>query len=230
MNYLIFIMSHNTKELTDYVYTTLKKQTDNVRVLENSYLNERKFLNDDTIDFGPENIGMGGFYDYVIDNYGDLNDYFIGIFNNDIFNIPEDYIEKITKYLSPEYGIIHSALDDAGCPYPHMFKNPSTNSRVVPFIETVAPFFNTKILKEMQKFVPTHYYGWTDVPMSKISLKLGLKNIIVDEITISHERSGVRKRMEEIDGSLTKFWSEVGQTLNEWKEKHPELKKIIDSE
>ena len=47
-NYLIYIMSYNSKDRTSYVYSTLKSQKANVKVLENSSSEDLMFKSEDT--------------------------------------------------------------------------------------------------------------------------------------------------------------------------------------
>ena len=220
MKHVIFIMSHNSKEMTSQVYETLSKQSDNVFVLENSYIEEEKFLNKNTIDFGEKNIGVGGFYDYICEYAQDKEDMFIGIFNNDISNIDDNFVNDIEKHFFKDVGIIHPALDDEGCPYPQMKKNGDT-FRYVNFVENVVPFYNVEVLKELSKYIPLHYYGWVDVLASRLSQKvLGLKNMVVDETTIKHERNGVRKKMEPIDSNYSNYSDNADKTWKEWIDKY----------
>lgn len=216
-NHVIFIMSHNSKEMTQKVYDSLSKQSDNVFVLENSYIENEKFLNDKTIDFGEKNIGMGGFVDYIIDYALDKENLFIGMFNNDIFDIPDNFINKIEKYFISAAGVVHPSLNDDGCAYPQMKNQSSSGSRFVDFVEGVCPFVNVEVLKQMKKYSPTHYYGWYDIVCSRISSKvLGLCNIVTDDVVVSHTRSGVRKKMESVDKNNTEYQTLADKTFNDW--------------
>jgi len=220
MEYLIFILSHNSKSRTSYVYETLAKQTDSVYVLENSYIQDRKFTNSKTIDFGEKNIGIGGFYDFVCNYAKDKNDLFIGIFNNDISEISDDFVKRMSKHFKKENGIVHPALNDFGCPYPQMKVN-GDSFRYVNMIENVVPFYNVEVLKELSKYMPLHYYGWVDILASRLSQKvLHLNNVLIDDIVVKHERSGVRKELEPIDSNWSQYQINAERTWREWVNKY----------
>lgn len=221
----IFILSHNSKEYTKSVYDSLIKQHPNVFVLENSYVENERFQNENTIDFGSENIGAGGFWDFLITKYADKDDFFVGIFNNDITNISEDLYEKASKFFTPDVGIISPVLDDPGCPYQSMFKS-GDDFRKVDFIETVAVFINSRVLRELKDSIPVHYWGWLDVISSKISNHLNLDNIMLDTCSVTHERSGIRKKMEDIDRNYSIYMSNAERDYNLWIEKNPYLNKF----
>lgn len=224
--HIVFILSHNSKHHTEYVYSELKKQTDNVIVLENSYIPEKKFLNEDTVDFGEKNIGVGGFYDYIIETYSD-KDLFVGIFNNDIFDIPSNLIEEASKFFNSNVGIISPSLNDPGCPYPEMFKC-GDSYRKVKFVENVCPFYNSKVIGELKSSIPTHYYGWIDVILSKISNFYNFDNIILDSSTVSHIRSGIRKEMESIDNNYSIYSQLAGTSYEEWISSRTQLHKFLN--
>jgi hypothetical protein len=220
MEHVIFIMSHNSKEMTSKVYDALSKQSENVFVLENSYIEEERFSNENTIDLGEENIGVGGFYDYICEYAKDKENIFIGIFNNDISGIDDNFMDVVSKYFKKENGIVHPSLNDKDCPYPQMSKN-GENFRYVNFVENVVPFYNVDVLKVLSNFTPLHYYGWLDGVTSKISQQiLNLHNVVIDETTIEHERGGVRKKMESIDSNYSKYSENAEETWEEWMEKH----------
>lgn len=222
----IFILSHNSKQYTKSVYDSLIQQHQNVFVLENSYIESEKFQNENTIDFGSENIGVGGFLDFLITKYSDKDDFFVGIFNNDITNISEDLYKNASKFFTPDVGIISPSLNDPGCPYPEMFKI-GDDFRKVQFVENVAVFVNSRILRELKDSIPVHYWGWVDVICSKISNYLKLDNIILDNSSITHERSGVRKKMEDVDKNYSTYMSKADQDYNLWIEKNSYLNKFI---
>jgi len=220
MEHIIFILSHNSKDMTSKVYDSLSKQSNNVFVLENSYIEEEKFLNDNTIDLGKENIGLGGFYDYICEYVKDKQNIFVGIFNNDISEIDDNFVNIMSKYFKEENGIVHPSLNDEGCPYIHM-KKTGNSFKYANFVETVVPFFNVEVLKELSKYSPLHYYGWVDGLSSKLSKKtLNLNNIVVDETTIKHDRGGVRKKMEPIDSNYSEYSQNAVRTYNEWLNKY----------
>lgn len=226
MKHMIFICSHNSKEYTQYVYDALKAQTPNVKVLENSDIPERKFLNNDTIDLGDENIEIGGYFDYIIENYSDLEDTFVGIFNNDLLNIPDDYMENLIPYFRQDVGVVSSSLDDPGCPYRSNIHVNNSEFREVDVIEGVCPFYNTKVLRIFKKYVPINKCGYIDYYASKKADQMGLKNIIVDKTILKHIRSGVRVQMESIKGSLKSHNDSLQAEYHDWLNLHQDLKNL----
>ena len=144
-DYIIYILSHNSKDFTQRVFDQLKKQTNNLYVLENSSIPGEIFNNEFTIDLGIKNIGVGGMYDWIIDKHKNDKNLFVGIFNNDVFDISNNFIESSVKHFKENTGIVHSSVIDAGCPYPVMSKR-GENYREVYFIENICPFYNVEIL------------------------------------------------------------------------------------
>ncbi len=221
-DYIIYILSHNSKNYTQRVFNQLKKQTDNLYVLENSSIPEETFDNEFTINLGVKNIGVGGMYDWIIDKHKNDKNLFIGIFNNDIFNISDNFIECLLPHLNAKTGIIHSSIIDEGCPYPVMFKQ-NNNFREVFFIENICPVFNVEILKVLHSSIPIHIYGWVDLICSNISNSLKLKNIIIDKTSITHERSGIRKKMNPIDFNFDIYKRNAALEFEKWVYKNPHL-------
>jgi len=227
MKILIAIISHNSKEFTQNIVNSLTIINNiDIIVVENSNLLNKKYNGSCKIDdFGPDNIGYGGCIQQIIEKYSDMYD-FIGLFNNDLINIPTNYCSIMMKYMKPEYGIVHSALIDVNCPYPQMIVNNNLLLAEVKMIENVCPFVSTKVLKEFKKYFPLHYYGWIDNELSATSLSLGLKNVVVHETNITHHRSAVRKMLEPINKNFTDYISNAEMTYNSWISKNPELKNI----
>ena len=102
------------------------------------------------------------------------------------------------------------------------------NYREVYFIENICPFYNVEILKKLHPSIPTHKYGWVDFISSNISNSLGLKNIILDNTSISHMRSGVRKKMNSINSSFDEYNKTADYEWIKWIEKNDYLKKYTN--
>jgi len=199
MRYIIYIMSYNSKENTEQLYSELKKQNANVKVLENSSTEEQLFKSEDTIDLGRENIGVGGFYDYVLNNISDDIDFY-GIFNNDVMGLSDNFIESIISSFKPDIGIIHpEIIGDITHPYQskigEIYGNNTYN-----FIENVLPFYNYNLLLRYKELlsepIRQHFYGWMDKVLSNISNEMGFYNIILSGCNATHDRSGVRKSIK----------------------------------
>jgi hypothetical protein len=206
------------------VYDRLKEQNANVKVVENSDIPERKFFNEDTIDLGDENIELGGVFDYIIENYSDLENTFIGIWNNDLLDIPDNYMECLKPYFRDDVGCVSSSLNDAGCPYPGHSTNPEIDFHELDVIEGVCPFYNSLLLREFRKYTPINKAAFLDYYICKKGTQMGLKNIIVHTTFLTHIRSGVRKELEEINQNFTRWKNFIVPEYNEWLERFPELK------
>lgn len=226
MDHIIFICSHNSKHYTQYVYDKLKEQNANVKVLENSDIPERKFFNEDTIDLGDVNIELGGLFDHIIINYSNLEDTFIGIWNNDLLNIPDDYMKCMEPYFRDDVGCVSSSLDDPGCPYPWHGRAQGSEFHEIEIIEGVCPFYNSKLLREFRKYTPINKAAYLDYYLCKKSRQMGFKNIIVDTTMLKHVRSGVRSELENVNKNLTRFTELILPEYNQWLEKFPELKNM----
>lgn len=217
-------MSYNSKDRTSYVYSTLKSQNANVKVLENSSSEELMFKCEDTIDLGRDNLGVGGFYDYVMNNIVENIEYY-GIFNNDIFNISDNLVEEYTKHFSDNIGIIHSSLNDY-----HFEQNQrayfsqKNGLFLYKFIENVIPVYSYKLLNKylslLSKPIKQHYYGCVDIILSNISNQMNLDNIIINNCIASHERSGVRKSIE---GNYEDYANNGRKAYDDFLNKNPNL-------
>ncbi len=218
-------MSYNSKDRTSYVYRTLKSQNANVKVLENSSHEDLMFASEDTIDLGRANLGTGGFYDYILNNITEEFQFY-GIFNNDIFNISDNFIEEHLANFGEEVGIIHSQLDD------QIFKirqiqyllTSNNCSSSYSFVENVIPFYNYKLLKYysnlLTKPIKQHFYGCMDIILSNISNEIGLQNIIINNCIASHERSGVRKS---ISGNYEDYKKNGTKDYQDFLQRNPNL-------
>lgn len=218
-------MSYNSKDRTSYVYRTLKSQNANVKVLENSSHEDLMFVSEDTIDLGRANLGTGGFYDYILNNITEEFQFY-GIFNNDIFNISDNFIEEHLANFGEEVGIIHSQLDD------QIFKirqiqyllTSNNCSSSYSFVENVIPFYNYKLLKHysnlLTKPIKQHFYGCMDIILSNISNEIGLQNIIINNCIASHERSGVRKS---ISGNYEDYEKNGTKDYQDFLQRNPNL-------
>lgn len=215
-------MSYNSKNRTEYVYTTLKNQKANVKVLENSSNEDEMFKCADTIDLGRENIGVGGFYDYIINNiHSDIN--FYGIFNNDILDISHNFMDAVIDNFKDDIGILHPILNDIQHPW-QVCIGEIYGHKKYGFIENVIPFYNYKLLyqyeKKLTKPIKQHFYGWMDKILSNISNEMNLHNIVINSCIATHQRSGVRNS---IPGNYEDYANNGSKTYTEFLENNKEL-------
>jgi hypothetical protein len=227
MNYIIFVFSYNSKDKTQYVYDTLKSQGAIVKVLENSTTHNAAFESEDTIDLGRNNIGIGGFQDYILENCLDEKINFYGFFTNDVYNFSSNYIESIESNFNENIGILHSKVDnDILHPWVRQI-GVWNNMPTYNFIENIVPFYNYKLLVKYKSLleppIKNHYYGWMDGTTSSLSNILGLYNIILNECHVSHDRGGIRKN---IIGNYEDYIDNAGQSFSKFLNQNPKLKEV----
>lgn len=221
---LIIICSYNSKNHTKKVYDELKNISNiDLLIIDNSSSPELISNFGEYNHIGTENIEYGGMHDYIL-NMNKIYQYdYVGIFNNDIFGFTQMHFNILEKYLNQDVGYISFSIS----PEYDKFANimcPATNSfREVNFIENVAPIYSIKLLKELSKYIPVHTYGLIDKFMSSRCNEINLKNIIIDEISFHHLRSGVRKEVNTLDQYLKNYQKET----NNWINRFPELMKYF---
>lgn len=221
---LIIICSYNSKNHTKKIYDELKSISNiDLLILDNSSSFNLVSNFEPFIHIGTENVEYGGMHDYIL-NMDMIYDYeYVGIFNNDIFGFSQKHFNILEKYLNSYVGYISFSIS----PDYDKFANimyPVTNSfREVDFIENVAPIYSIKLLKELSNYVPIHKYALIDKFMSSRCNELGLKNIIIDEISFHHLRSVVRKEVNTFDVYINNHVKET----NKWINHYPELRKYF---
>jgi len=227
MNYIIYIFSYNSKDRTEYVYKTLKSQGANVCVLENSTTLEQSFQSIDTIDLGRENIGLGGFYTYILENCLNQNIDFYGFFTNDIYGFSDNYVECITSKFDENIGVLHSRVDNDIIHPWEVIIGELNGYPIYNFIEGIVPFYNYKILNKYKSLlempIQTEFYGTNDGIMCSVSNFMKLYNLRVTDCYVSHDRSGVRKSVE---NNFTDYCDKSRNSLLEFINNNPKLKEI----
>jgi hypothetical protein len=221
MKYCSVIVSYNSAPLTQRVYTELlKNKKHDIFIVENSSSEDKMFKGDNVIDLGRQNFGYGGCHDFIVRDPRFRKYDFVGIFNNDVFDIPEDYIEVLEKYMKDDVGILSSAINPGGSGWPQMIwrENPEGYRNVL-HVEDMAAFLNTKLFDEYCKYMPMDFYGVLDISLCAISDSKGFKNIVVDEVAIGHMLSGGRA----MAGTKDAYMAHNGETHDEWMKRCPEL-------
>lgn len=222
---LICICSYNTKQYTKRIYEEIScSDAIDVMIIDNS--SEEKEIPDFGIchHIGYDNVEFGGMHDYIL-NLSLIWEYkFVGIFNNDIFGFTSDHFQILQKYLNDDSGYISFSVSpeydkSAGV----MYTGEQKTFREVNFIENIAPIYNIKLLGELKKYSPVNKYGLIDWFMSKKSIKMGMKNIIIDEVFFHHMRSGTRKKT----GSFGRYLSQHKVAKREWIKRFPEIEKMV---
>jgi hypothetical protein len=219
---LTVICSFNTKEFTRKIYDEIGNcEFHDLLILDNSSIKEEIPDFGNVFHISTGNVNFGGMIDWVINSeYVDKYD-FIGIFNNDTFGYSCNHIKTLKNYLNNDVGIISFSISreydkSANC----MWTIPNLKSREVVFIENVSPYFNCKLLKYLRKYTPVHRHGLVDVIFSNISVKLGYKNFIIDEVSFHHLRSGCRKLV----GSYDEYLRNQAHEMEKWLTNNPDLK------
>lgn len=222
MKILSVICSYNTKKMTETIYNELKAISGHdVMVLENSTTEDQIFQSPDTVDLGRVNVGFGGFRDYIFSEDLFRRYDFVGVWNNDVHDVPKDYIEKISQYMADDTGIISSAINDDGTGWKHMRKI-GEGAREVEHVEDMAAYFNTKLFPVVQSYCPFPYWGVLDIILSSIYKKNWYELLICDDVTVIHDLSGARKEIGTVEEYLKKFPAE----LTGWLDKYPEIKQM----
>jgi GT2 family glycosyltransferase len=228
MKYCTVIVSFNSASLTQRVYDELlRNKKHDIFVIENSTTEEQKFKGENVIDIGRKNVGYGGCHDFILSNPIFRKYDFVGVFNNDVFDIPEDYIETLEKYMKDDVGILSSSIKVGGSGWLQMIeRTPNIDGyRNVLHVEDMAAYLNTVLFDEYCKYMPMDYYGVLDISLCAISDSKGFKNIVVDEVAIGHMLSGGRA----MAGTKEAYMAENGKTHGEWMTRCPELDKLYQN-
>jgi glycosyltransferase involved in cell wall biosynthesis len=217
---LIIVCAYNSKNYTEKLYNDLKDvENIDLLIVDNSSSEEHISNFPPYIHIGYENVEYGGMHDFIL-NMDSIYDYdFVGIFSNDIFGFSNKHFETLQRYLADDVGYCSFSISPlydvcAGVMHPV-----TSTCREVSFIENVAPIYNVKLLKELQKVRPTHKFGLIDVYMSIKSQEMGMKNIIIDEVSFHHIRSGVRKQVNSFENYIGGYVA----AHNDWVRAHPDM-------
>jgi len=221
------ICSYNTSEMTDSVVKALlmgKKH--DIYVLDNSSTEEQVYKNKDieVIDLGRENVGFGGMHDYIFTEPLFRKYDFVGIFNNDIYDIPEDYFEIIERNIKGGEGIVSSAIQKDGSGWEQMWRIHKDGKRQVFHIEDIACYFNTKLFDRFAEFIPFQWFGITDIQTSQLASEAGYKLYVIDDLEIGHELGGARKKI----GIFESYLKESSGKMAIWLDRFPHLRKLYN--
>jgi len=226
MKYCSIIISYNSASLTKRVYDALKKNKEHdIFIIENSSAEDQMFKSENTIDLGRKNIGYGGCCDYVFSNERFRQYDFVGILNNDIFDIPDNYIEDLEKHMSDVVGMLSSSISKGGSGWEQMLQHVGSKYRNVLHVETIATYFNTKLFSEFCKYIPTDYYGILDIAFSAVSDSMGFRNRVVDEVVIGHMLSGGR----EMAGTKEDYLINSSKVHSDWMLRCSELNVLYNN-
>jgi hypothetical protein len=229
MKVLTVVLSYNTPARTLRCYNELcilKPDWHKVLILDNS---KEKLVprTPNTIWLGEENRGHGGMLDYVFKDIlrgTDAGFDLVGIINNDTYDYAPRFIEKLTKWAIGEIGIISPAIKPGGSCWPSMMRTPSHNAHMTNFVETIAPWYGPKLIMALQKLCPMEYFGYIDRAASITAKRLGLNNIIVDELEITHEAGIGRKEL----GTYADFCARSKDSIAAWYATHPEIADLVE--
>ena len=226
MKYCSIICSFNSAPLTERVYNQLlKNKKHDIFILENSTEESKMFKRGNVIDMGRENKGFGGMHDFIFRDKRFREYDFVGIFNNDVFDIPEDYIEKMEKYFTSDIGMVSSSTLRTGSGWEHMWRMRKDGFREVSHVEDYACFFNTKLWDKLCEFIPMDFYGILDIVLSCLYKKYGYKLVVVDDTQIGHMLAGAR----EMAGVKKQYLDNSSTSHSQWLDKHPEIRELYEN-
>ena len=230
MNVLTVIFSFNTPARTMRCYNELalfKPDWHEIVVLDNS----RKDLvaqTPNTVWIGEENRGHGGMIDYVLKEllHGvpHMQGYsLVGMLNNDTYDYAPRFISKLTKAVEGvaehRLGIVSPAVKKGGTVWPTMERQGS-GVRPCNFIETIAPWYGPRLLRDMLQLCPMEYYGHIDRAISIRARQLGLQNLMVDSLEITHEAGRGRDEL----GTRQEYCERWRGSVKAWYDAHEEIR------
>lgn len=141
----------------------------------------------DTIWLGEDNVGHGGMIDFVV-GWADAEHYdFVGMLNCDTWGYRKDFMQRMLPYMDDTIGMISPAIAQGSC-WPCMSPaGKPPGARFSNFVETIAPYYNWRLLEAMQPLCPFEKYGYVDRALSVFSIRHGFRNRIVDATSIQHD-------------------------------------------
>jgi len=214
----------NSPSLTERVYKQMKGQVGDLYVLENSTDDAKLFRCPEMIDMGRVNRGFGGMHDFIFSDKRFRKYDFVGIFNNDVYDIPPNYVRALSKYMAHDIGVLASALCDTGTGWNHMRRKAWEGLRDVPHVEDAAAWFNVRLFDRLCAFIPYEFFGILDITLSMLYRKAGYRTVVSDDFALGHMLAGAR----EMAGVKEKYLTEFSGSMSQWLKQHPELKANYD--
>lgn len=225
MKILTIIFSYNSKSYTERILKEFNKNDDHdIVVCDNSNIEEEIPNLENLIHIGPENVNFGGMIDAMLLKWDYLSNYdYIGFLNNDTFGWSNSHIKLMKEFLTSDnnIGIYHHSISRNTDKAARTLWPVSNSTRLVDYIENVAPYYSIKLLDNFRKFVPVQRHGLIDIAISGVCKDIGMKQIIDDRLSIEHIRSGVRKKV----GSMDDYLNTAGVDLERWQTQFPQLRK-----
>jgi len=176
----------------------------------------------DTVWLGTENVHHGGMIDHVVRRYAEGDYDFVGMLNCDTWGFRPDFMEVLQRHMEPDVGIISPAVLH-GSIWPKMWPSPTGAFRTTNFIETIAPYYNVRLLQQMRELMPFERYGYVDRALSVFSLRCGFVNRLVDATTIYHDAG--EGMAEHARHDLQLNWQ---QSLRAWAQDRPAVRDLCD--
>jgi hypothetical protein len=176
---------------------------------------------------GSDNRGHGGMIDYVLKQLlcgqPQVAGYdLVGMINNDTYDYAPNFIQQLAAAVQDisahRRGIITPAIKLGGTVWPTMEKQ-GTGARRCNFIETIAPWYGPRLLQDMVNLCPMEYYGHIDRAISIRARMLGLQNIVVDDLQITHEAGKGRDEL----GTRQEYCERWRGSVKAWYDAHPEI-------
>lgn len=225
MKTLTVIFSFNTPRRTHRCYNELLLRNpswNRLLVLDNSS-RRNVARTPHTHWIGDGNIGHGGMIDWVLRQNLDQYD-FVGMINNDTFDYVPGFVSQLLSRAGHDTGIISPSIKPGGSMWSTMLHDTRAAARPHNFIETIAPWYSRPLLQEMRKLCPFEYFGQIDRAVSVVSCRLGLQNIIVNKLAITHEAGIGRTEL----GTVHDYHSRWRQSVKAWHDAHAEIAGLED--
>lgn len=234
MNVLTVIFSFNTPARTHRCYNELSLNNpswNKLVVLDNSTEHAKVCWTPDTIWLHPENRGHGGMIDYVLDHFKqEILDHefdYVGMLNNDTYGYHPRFMERLLPILQqPDMGIVSPAILPGGSCWPCMTYDPQnpTMFRASNFVETIAPWYSQSLLRQFFALQPMEWFGHIDRAVSILARKSSLRNVVVDDLPITHEAGKGRDEL----GTREDYINRWRHTVADWYAAHPEIADLVE--
>lgn len=232
MNVLTVIFSFNTPARTHRCYNELSLNNpswNKLVVLDNSDSHDKVCWTPDTVWISHGNIGHGGMIDHVLnDMVGDSEKFdYVGMLNNDTYGYHPRFMERLLPIFQlPDLGLVSPAILPGGSCWPCMTYDPEnpTLYRKSNFVETIAPWYSSDVVGMLQSLQPMEWFGHIDRAISIQACKAGLRNVVVDDLPITHEAGKGRDEL----GTREDYCNRWRDTVSAWYAANPAIADLVD--
>lgn len=185
MKLLSAIFSYNSPEMTSRVYNEIAGEGHDTIVVDNSSSSDMIPKLNNVHHLGYDNVEFGGMIQWLMANEELIKGYdFVGFLNNDTYGYDNSHIQSLHEFLSPDIGIAHWSLHNTDPHAGALLHDSGNDTRDTSFIENVCPYYNINLIREFRNYFPLHKYGCIDIVISKKSLAMGYRNIVINKTPI----------------------------------------------